>query len=231
MDPSHIVELRGVAKLYGRTVALRALDLTVDRGEILAVLGPNGSGKTTLLKIIAGALAPTLGSGRVLGRDIRTERAAIRHEIGLLSGETYLYDDLTAQENLRFIGVMAGLRPQTGQIAAILDEVGLAGEANGRVRGFSSGMRRRLGLGRLLLLDPSVLLLDEPYNSLDAEAAGLVDAMVRRASQRGAATVLATHDADRANSLAQRVALMERGALIRIGPAHAVRSSHVQHVG
>src|SRR5436305_9761199 len=97
------VELHRVAKLYGRTAALRAVSLSVEPGETLALLGPNGSGKTTLLKIIAGVLHPTLGTGTVLGCELRTGRAESRGKIGLLAAQTYLYDDLTAEENLRFI--------------------------------------------------------------------------------------------------------------------------------
>src|SRR5205085_1409547 len=100
------LELEGVARLYGRTAALRATSLTVASGQCLAVLGPNGSGKTTLLKVVAGAIAPTLGGGRIFGIDLR-DRFALRPLVGLLAPDTYLYDDLTAAENLRFILTMA----------------------------------------------------------------------------------------------------------------------------
>lgn len=220
------LDLRGVAKLYGSSVALRALSLQLPAGEVLALLGPNGSGKTTLLKILAGALSPTLGQGHIYGRDLVRDRPALRQLTGLLAAETYLYDDLTARENLRFILTMAGQRPTGGRLAETLEDVGLARHADERVRTFSSGMRRRLALARLRLLAPKLLLLDEPYNSLDADAADLVDAIVRRATEDGGAAVLATHDAARGLGVAQRVAVLDRGTLRHVGPVH----SYAQHV-
>lgn len=224
------VELHGIAKLYGRTAALRAVSLRLESGQVLALLGPNGSGKTTLLKILAGAISPTLGRGAIFGKDIRADRAALRPEVGLLAAETYLYDDLTARENLRFILTMAGRRLPESELRAVLERVSLAGQANDRVRSFSSGMKRRLTVARLLLLQPRLLLLDEPYNSLDAEAAALVDEVVREASSEGRTVILATHDAERALALADQVAELQRGALIHLGPAPAYRG-HAQHVG
>lgn len=221
------LDLRGIAKLYGRAVALRALSLQLPSGEALALLGPNGSGKTTLLKIVAGAMAPTLGSGTVYGHDLIRERSALRSLTGLLAAETYHYDDLTAHENLRFILTMAGQRPDEDRLDQALDVAGLLRHGDERVRTFSSGMRRRLALARVSLLAPRLLLLDEPYNSLDADAADLVDTTVRRVTESGGSVVLATHDAARGLSLAERVAVLDRGALTHFGPVH----SYAQHVG
>ncbi len=225
------LELRGVAKLYGRTAALRALSLTLSAGETMALLGPNGSGKTTLLKIIAGAITPTLGSGRVLGYDLRTQRHLLRSRVGLLAGESYLYDDLTASENLRFILTMAGRRPVCEEIDHSLVQVGLKAQTSARVRTFSSGMKRRLSLARLLILNPTLLLLDEPYNSLDVAATALVDELVGRWSMDGKTTVLATHDAERALALANVVAVLEGGTLTYLGPVGGYRMHSAQHVG
>jgi heme exporter protein A len=225
MEPA--LDLRGIAKLYGSSVALRALSLQLPAGEVLALLGPNGSGKTTLLKIVAGALTPTLGEGRVYGHHLVRDRAALRKLTGILAAETYLYDDLTARENLRFILTMRGHRPAAAHLAGALDDVGLGRHMDERVRTFSSGMRRRLALARLTLLAPKLMLLDEPYNSLDTDAADLVDAVVRRAAENGGAVVLATHDAARGLRVAQRVAVLDRGTLRHVGPVH----SYAQHVG
>jgi heme exporter protein A len=225
MEPA--LGLRGIAKLYGRAVALRALSLELPAGEVLALLGPNGSGKTTLLKIVAGAISPTLGSGSVYGHDLLRERAALRSNVGFLAAETYHYDDLSARENLRFILTMSGRRPAGTELDRALAEVGLERHADERVRTFSSGMRRRLALARVSLLAPRLLLLDEPYNSLDAAAADLVDGAVRRVTEGGGAAVLATHDAARGLRLSDRVAVLDRGALAHFGPVH----SYAQHVG
>jgi ABC-type multidrug transport system ATPase subunit len=227
---SHAIELRGVAKLYGRSAALRSLTLHLDWGETLALLGPNGSGKTTLLRILAGAVAPTLGNGTIFGYDLRSERAPLRPQVGYLASESYHYDDLSARENLHFTLTMAGHKPGS-EIDRVLAEVGLLASADDRVRTFSSGMRRRLSLARVLLLRPRLLLLDEPYNSLDSDAAALVDEVVRQATAEECVTVVASHDAERVLALAGRVAVLDRGKLVHLGSAASYRGSHVQHVG
>ncbi len=228
---SSALQLDRIAKLYGRTAALRAVSLRLEPGETLALLGPNGSGKTTLLKIVAGAIAPTLGSGSIFGHDLQRERQTLRSVVGLLSSDTYLYDDLSAQENLRFFLTMAGRQPRDGEIMTALHEVNLAGQAGERTRTFSSGMKRRLSLARVLLLQPKLLLLDEPYNSLDAEGADLIDAVIQRQVATGGAAVLATHDAERALGLAQRVAALENGGLSYAGAAAGWKGRRAQHVG
>lgn len=231
MDTSPALELHGVAKLYGRTAALKATSLSLHSGEIMALLGPNGSGKTTLLKIVAGAIAPTLGGGTILGRHMIRDRPLLRTEVGLLAGETYLYDDLTAEENLRFAVLIAGRRPGAHELEGVLDTIGLRRHAGERVRSFSSGMKRRLSLGRLLLLRSRLLLLDEPYNSLDAAGAELVDEVVRGMAAGGGAVLLATHDAKRALALADSVAMLDRGTLQYLGPAGPYRIRYAQYVG
>ncbi len=228
---SSALQLERIAKLYGRTAALRAVSLRLEPGEALALLGPNGSGKTTLLKIVAGAIAPTLGGGSIFGYDLQRERQALRSVVGFLSSDTHLYDDLSAQENLRFFLTMAGRKPLEGEIMTALHEVNLAGQAGERTRTFSSGMKRRLSLARVLLLRPRLLLLDEPYNSLDAEGADLIDAVIQRQVATGGAAVLATHDAERALGLAHRVAALENGGLTYLGAAAGWRARHAQYVG
>ncbi|MBV9281668.1 MAG: ATP-binding cassette domain-containing protein, partial [Chloroflexi bacterium] len=184
-----------------------------------------------LLKLVAGAITPTVGSGSIFGRDMLRDRLDLRAEIGLMAAETYLYEDLTALENLRFIATMAGRRTREPDLRSALDEVGLIHQAGHRVRTFSSGMKRRLVLARLLVLRPRLLLLDEPYNSLDAAATGLVDDLVRRTLEAEGAAVLATHDAARGLALADRVAVLERGALSYAGSALDYGARDAHHVG
>jgi heme exporter protein A len=221
------VDLHRIAKLYGHTPALKATTLRLEAGSVLALLGPNGSGKTTLLKILAGAVAPTLGQGTIFGHDLRADRLALRSLVGLLAAESYLYDDLTAVENLRFAATMAGRVSASDTVLAALHGVGLADVAGRRVRTFSSGMKRRLSLARTLLLEPRLLLLDEPYNSLDEAAAPLVDRAARGVSLDGGAVLIATHDADRALAVATHVAHLDRGVLTRFEPCPAGRVHHV----
>ncbi|MGH7552132.1 MAG: ATP-binding cassette domain-containing protein, partial [Longimicrobiales bacterium] len=137
------IELNAIARRFGRRWALRGIDLRVGRGETVAITGRNGSGKTTLLRICATLLRPTRGAGQVFGLDLIGQAPAIRSTIGFLAHSAGLYEDLTADENLRFAARMMGLPDARQATSAALERTGLRQEAAERVRGFSSGMRRR----------------------------------------------------------------------------------------
>lgn len=229
--PPYALEVAGLSKLYGQTIALRAVSLRLGTGQSLALLGANGSGKTTLLKIVAGAFSPSAGTVRVYGHDTRRESRVVRSQTGLVAGETYLYDDLTAEENLRFTLTMAGRTASHSEISQALAAVRLAPHARDRVRSFSSGMKRRLAVARVQMLDPPVILLDEPYNSLDMDGAEMIDAWIRRVTASGGAAVIATHDAQRVMAFADVVVQLDRGMLRYAGPVEGYRGTHALHVG
>jgi heme exporter protein A len=205
------VELSGVTRVFGVVPAVVRVDLRVERGEAVLLRGPNGSGKSTLLRVVATALSPTYGGGSVLGFDLVRDREQIRRRVEFLGHRTRLYEDLTAAENLRFACNIHGV-PAAG-VPEALERVGLAEVAAERVRGFSQGMRQRVAVARVLLRDADLLLLDEPYAGLDAEAGRLVDEAVREARERGRTVVLATHDVTR-GGLATRTLFMDRGRLL-----------------
>jgi heme exporter protein A len=189
------VRLCSVSRLFGTVPALAFVSLTVERGESVVLRGPNGAGKTTLLHLLGTVLTPTFGSGRVLGYDLTTDRNAIRTRTELLSHRTRLYDQLTAVENLRLICRLHNLK-QAGVLEA-LDRVGLGAVMRERVGEFSPGMRQRVALARLLLKSPELLLLDEPYASLDEATKAVVDEVLICARAQGRSTVFSTHDASR----------------------------------
>jgi heme exporter protein A len=172
--------------------------LRVEPGEVLAIVGPNGSGKTTLLRVVATTLTPTRGSGHVFGRSLVAESDAVREMTGMLGHATGLYDDLSAAENLRFAMQMCGESPSPAGIDRALDAVGMREQGAERVRGLSSGMRRRIALARLILRRPRLLLLDEPYNSFDAAGVAAVNALIRETARAGGAALVVTHDLARA---------------------------------
>jgi heme ABC exporter ATP-binding subunit CcmA len=207
------VELTGVTRLFGASPALVRTDLFVPRGETVVLRGPNGSGKTTLLRIVATAISPTYGGGTVLGFDLARDRDEIRRRADLVSHGTRLYDDLTAAENLRFWCRLLGEDP--GRIDAALDRMGLLEAAAERVRGFSQGMRQRLAIARTILRRPDLLLLDEPYTGLDAEAKHAVDDLVREAGREGRTILVATHHPVRADA---RELHLEGGRIVREAP-------------
>ncbi len=213
-----MVDVQGLTKVFGRTLALDAVDLRVDRGEVVALLGPNGAGKTTLLKLLATAIRPTAGGGRVLGEDLVKGRDSIRRRIGMISHNHHLYEELTAEENLQFAAVMHGMRVEAGLVSKALTEVGLAGQAAWKVRTFSTGMKRRLVIGKMLLFAPELLFLDEPHNTLDQAAIALLNGYVASVTARGGAAVVATHNLTRAYAMADRFVLMRDGIVShRIG--------------
>ena len=208
-----LVQVRGLTKVFGRTLALDGVDLRVAAGEVVALLGPNGAGKTTLLKLVSTALKPTAGSGEVLGQDLIQGRDAIRRRIGMISHNHHLYEDLTAEENLRFAAAMRGLRPEPAAIRKALGEVGLDTQAAARVRTFSTGMKRRLVIGKMLLFAPELVFLDEPHNTLDQAAIALLDGYVHALAARSGSALVATHNLSRAYALADRFVFLRDGGV------------------
>jgi heme exporter protein A len=225
MSGEPVLELEKIAHRFGPLWVLRGCSLTVQPGEAVALLGGNGAGKTTLLKVAATLLRPSRGGGRVLGCDLLTDPGGARGGIGMMGFSPGLYEDLTADENLRFACRMRGDLPDDRRIREVLDEVGLTAHAHKRVRGFSSGMRRRVALARVLLHIPGLLLLDEPYAALDDEGAQRVNDVIRRVVAAGGAVVAATHDLPRAKGVVDRVVRIDEGLLFEIEPEQAFREA------
>ena len=209
------VDLVGVTRLFGAVPAVVRADLRVERGEAVVLRGPNGAGKSTLLRLAATSLSPTYGRGTVLGFDLLEEREQIRARTDLMSHRTRLYEDLTAAENLRLWCSLLGL--EAGRVDGALDRVGLLEVSGERVRGFSQGMRQRVAIARTILRTPELLLLDEPYTGLDAEARHAVDDLVRATIAEGRTVVLATHH-DAPQGLAARTLHMDGGRVVREAP-------------
>ena len=209
------VDVRGLTKVFGSTLALDGVDVDVAPGEVVALLGSNGAGKTTLLKVLSTALKPTAGSGRILGEDLLKGRDAIRRRIGMISHNHHLYEELTAGENLRFAAIMHGIRPDRNQIGKALADVGLEQRTTWKVRTYSTGMKRRLVIGKMLLFDPDLLFLDEPHNTLDQAAIALLNGYVASVRARGGSAIVATHNLSRAFDMADRFLLMRDGAVAK----------------
>ncbi|MDQ1402226.1 MAG: type transport system ATP-binding protein [Actinomycetota bacterium] len=204
------VRLRAVVSLLGRFPALAGVDLDVELGEVVALQGPNGAGKTTLLRACAGLVPIASGEADVLGHDLRREPRAIRRRVGLLGHAGFLYDELTVADNVHFAVKAAGV--DASRIDAALERLDL----NGRLRNLSvsrlsAGQRRRVALAVLVARAPELLLLDEPHAGLDAGGRDLTDDIVREASQRGATVLLASHELERAQALADRTVTVAGG--------------------
>jgi heme exporter protein A len=206
------VDLVGLTRVFGFVPGLVRADLRVEPGEVVLIRGPNGAGKSTLLRVIATALSPTYGQGTVLGYDLELERDEIRRRVELAGHRTRLYEDLSAREYLRFVCALYGLDARG--VDGALSRVGLDAAAHERVRGYSQGMRQRVALARALLRSPDLLLLDEPYASLDEKGKDLVDGAIRETHQQGKTVVLATHDPSRGPGVATRTLFMDVGRLL-----------------
>jgi heme ABC exporter ATP-binding subunit CcmA len=210
------VRLEGVAHRFGERWVLRGCTLTALPGEAIALLGSNGAGKTTLLKIVSTLLRPSRGTASVYGHDVVVDADSVRGSIGFLGHSPALYDDLTAAEHLRFASRMRGERPDAAAIARVLERVGLLHHADTRVRAFSSGMRRRVALGRIVLHPPRLLLLDEPYASFDEEGIELTNELVREVAGAGGTVLAATHDLPRAAAVTTAAYRIHDGLLEEI---------------
>ena len=210
MGGADAIVLEGATKRFGTHIALHPTDLIIPRGQAVLLVGANGAGKSTLLRLVAGLCRPSAGSVKIKGRDpLRTPEA--RAEIGLLSHQTLLYDQLTARENLRFFAQLYGLDDPNQRLAATLATVGLDERLDQRVGSFSRGMKQRLAIARAILHDPSILLLDEPFTGLDAKASAALHHLVRRLRQEGRTCILVTHRLDEAEGLVDRLLVIERG--------------------
>jgi heme exporter protein A len=219
---SSAVELTGIARRFGNRWVLRGTDFQLGRGEAIAILGRNGSGKTTLLRIIATLLRPSRGAGTVFGHDLARDADAVRSRIGLLGHTNAVYPDLTAAENLGFTLRMLGRPFDPRSVQTTLDAVGLGPQANTRTRGFSAGMQRRLAVARLRVIGPALLLLDEPYSSLDPEGTELITGLIADTRDAGGAAILITHDIARAARTADRVVMLDDGRIVPWTPGAMV---------
>jgi heme exporter protein A len=205
----------GVSKYYGHFPALRDIQLQVEPGSTVALLGRNGAGKTTLLRIIAGLSKSSQGAVRIAGADVR--QAVNRRRIGVLGHGISLYDELSATENLVLFARLYGLPDPEKRALAWLERTGLDRVRDGLVREFSRGMRQRLAVARAFLHDPELLLFDEPFTALDDRAIAVLQSLLAEAHANGRTIVLSTHQLREALEIATHVALIRRGQLVFSG--------------
>lgn len=194
----------GLTHRFGSELALEAVDLTLDSGEHIAVLGDNGAGKTTLLRILATALRPTAGNLLIAGHDAFREKARLRRHLGYVAHELGLYPALSAAENLEFFCDLYGVSRSRSD--EVLQTVGLGKMAGKRAALLSRGMQQRLAIGRAILHEPRLLILDEPDSSLGADAAEVMGRVME-----GRTVVFATHDHALANRLCPRTLVLRHG--------------------
>ncbi|MBY0576389.1 MAG: ABC transporter ATP-binding protein [Gallionellaceae bacterium] len=218
----HVIEINDVTKYFGEIHAVDGVNLTFEKGELFGLIGHNGAGKSTLFKMMLGLLPVTSGQICIYGQPIHGETfRQARRRIGYLPENVVFYDNLTGLETLYFFADLKGADKRT--CAAILETVGLAHAANRRVRGYSKGMRQRLGFAQALLGKPDILFLDEPTNGLDPEAIREFYQVLRGLQDQGVTMILTSHILAEIQERVDRLAIMKSGKIQALGTLQGLR--------
>ncbi len=214
---SPVLELAGLSKTYGRSkggvCAVRDVSLSVGAGEVYGFLGPNGAGKSTTIRMLLSLISPTAGEVRLFGSDLRRDVSVLRRVGSLVDGGAF-YPFLSGRRNLEVLAKTHG--GGAHRIEPLLDQVGLADDAHRKVKGYSTGMRQRLGVAAALLNDPELIILDEPVNGLDAAGIQEMRTLIRRlAAEQGKTVFLSSHLLHEVQQVCDRVAIIDKGEIIR----------------
>ncbi len=201
-------------KSYGNFDALRGVDLVVGKGEFYTLFGPNGAGKTTLIKLLATLTDPTSGNLSVFGFDAKKDVQKIRSNLGVISHDPYLYETLTAFENIKFFGELYGLTDIDNRAYTVIKQVGLESRTHDLVRTFSRGMKQRLTVARAIVHEPRILLLDEPYTGLDQHGAQIFGDMLSELKNQNCTILMTTHNIDEGLGLSDRVGILAKGKIV-----------------
>ncbi len=224
------LEIIKLKKNYGLKPVLRGVDLVVEQGQCVALLGANGAGKTTLLRVLAGLAEPEGGQILINGQDMLHDAQQARHAIGFVTHQPYLYDDLTVTENLLFFARMYGVKQRQERAHALLERVGLLKRANERASALSRGQSQRLALARALLHSPRLLLLDEPDTGLDEEGIALLETILNEQTNNGGAVLFTTHQLEHALRWSDHLGLLRGGRMAWSRETRELEASGAQEV-
>ena len=231
MTSEYALEARGLGKRFGETTALENLDLTVPNGQVVCLLGANGAGKTTTINLFLGFLQPDSGTALVDGIDVSTSPLEARRKLAYLPESVALYPKLTGIENLAFFDRLAGAGHRESELAALLDDAGLPGEAHHRPAStYSKGMRQKVGIAIAMARQARILLLDEPLSGLDPSAANSLCELIGRLRDDGSAVLMATHDIFRAKEIGDRIGIMMSGRLVNLLDAAALDAKEIESI-
>jgi ABC-2 type transport system ATP-binding protein len=225
MSSPFAVELQGVTKRYNEIVAVNNMNLTINTGEIFALLGPNGSGKSTTLKMLLGLVQPTAGTINVLGIDVQKDPVAVKQHVGYVPESPNIYEFLTGIEYLDFIADIYGVPPVEKQqrITEYLKALQLEGREGDMINSYSDGMKKKISLISAFLHKPKLLILDEPLNALDPRSARIVKDFLHELKMQGVTTILSTHVLEIAEALCDRIGIMYQGNILALGNMNELR--------
>src|SRR5258707_3053745 len=228
--PLPAVQTYGINRMNGSIAALSGLDPNVNKGDLFGFIGSNGAGKTTTLRILATFLAPSAGTAQILGHDVVRDADAVRHVIGYMPDFFGVYKDMEVTEYLDFFGACCKMPTAQREkpVNDVLELVGLTEKKGALIGALSRGMQQRLGLARVLIHDPQVLLLDEPASGLDPRARIEMMAILQELQRLGKTIIISSHILSELQTLCNRVAIIEKGKLIYSGPVQGVRDQMSQ---
>jgi ABC-2 type transport system ATP-binding protein len=211
-----VIQVSGLRKRYGDVIAVHDVSFKVGRGEIFGLLGPNGAGKTTTIRMLTGLTKPTSGTAIVAGRNCARESLAIKERIGVVSEVGNLYNEMSAWDNLMFIGELYGVdkSTRTARAKELLEAFQLFERRRDRLGMYSKGMKRRVRIAAALVHNPEVLFLDEPTSGLDVQSSRLIRSIVRELNKQGTTVFLTTHYIEEADQLCKKVAIIREGRII-----------------
>ena len=221
------IEVTNLTKSYGNVKAVDGVGFEVARGEFFGLLGPNGAGKTTTIRMLTGLTKPTLGIARIAGRDCVKEPVAVKQRIGVVSEVSNLYNEMSAWDNLMFIGELYGVDRQTRTERArqLLEAFQLYERRQDRVANYSKGMKRRVRIAAALIHRPEVLFLDEPTSGLDVQSSLIIRALLRQLNKEGMTIFLTTHFIDEADQFCDRVAIIKQGKIVTEGSPEKLKAT------
>ncbi len=220
------VQTQALTRRFGSFTAVSDVNLDVAPGQFFGFLGPNGAGKSTTIKMLTGLLAPTSGAIQILGQDLTANTVELKRQIGVVPEGLALFGRLTAPEYLHFVGRMYGLDPATtaNRTVELLDFMSLTGDSKKLVTDFSHGMQKKLALAAAVIHGPKVLFLDEPFEGVDAIAAGTLKSMLQGMIHRGATIFLTSHVLEIVERLCTHVAIINKGSLVAQGSLEELRA-------
>ncbi|OCA91062.1 heme ABC exporter, ATP-binding protein CcmA [Bacillus sp. FJAT-27225] len=208
-----MIEVKKITKQADNKLILRGIDLTINKGETVGILGPNGAGKSTLLKVLATLIKPSSGEVKIGGFDLKKEQSQIRKLFGYLPHSSLLYDHYSPRENLVFFGNLYGVKDAEQRAIELVKEVGLSFFLNEPVKNFSRGMTQRIAIARAIVHEPDILFLDEPHTGLDQGAIAILNNVILRMKDKGATTLMVTHDFKQAAEICDRIIIIKNGKI------------------
>ena len=209
-----MIEIKKLIKQADNKLILRGINLSIKKGETVAILGPNGAGKSTLLKLLANLIKPTSGLVKINGLDLKKDHFQIKKILGYLPHSSLLYDHYSPLENLVFYGNLYGINNVENRAIELVKEVGLSFFLNEPVKNFSRGMIQRIAIARAIIHEPEILLLDEPHTGLDQGAISILNNVILSMKEKGTTTLMVTHDFKQAAEICDRIIIVKNGKIV-----------------